>query len=251
MATITPPPPAISLAPSTAPVTPLTPPPLKPGYATSEGWISLLTVLLGALPSLLAQSKLLANAPPLITQVVGLVVGGVAAIHFTGQRTALKRAHLAMQAPPIASEAFTKLLSGLAAITLIVAVGCASCGARPGATGGASLGSAASKGLACEGVNLDQDVKNIPLLTKVALDLASANYIGAIADLVATLGAQTVGCAVLAIDDLDSATADTGSGSAAKTAELGSRLLRARELERQYGWQRAARAGSGSGSAAQ
>jgi len=63
---------------------------LKPGWQSSEAWITLLTMILGAIPS----SGLTTNAP-LLARVVGMAIAALAALHYTAQRTSLKRTHVA------------------------------------------------------------------------------------------------------------------------------------------------------------
>src|ERR1700674_4444827 len=70
---------------------PAPPAPLKSGYRTSEAYITLLTMILGAFPS----SGLLTADPPSIAKIVGMLIAGLAALNYTAQRTALKRAYLA------------------------------------------------------------------------------------------------------------------------------------------------------------
>lgn len=69
-----------------------TPAPPPSGFRSSEAWISFLVVVLGALPS----SGLLDNAPT-IAKIVGLIVSALSAIHYTYQRSALKRAYYGAQ----------------------------------------------------------------------------------------------------------------------------------------------------------
>lgn len=103
--------------------------------------------------------------------------------------------------------------------------------------GGAQTG--ASGFAACSTVALEQDVGNVSLLSAVASALASADYLQAIAALVAKIGGDEVRCAVLAIEDVAGATGSgSGSGSATPALEPRTALLRARaaEVAHKYGW---------------
>jgi hypothetical protein len=63
-----------------------------PGYASLSGYISLLVVLLGALPT-----TLFVNSSPATLQIVGLIVSAVTAILTHTNTVALQRAHIAHQ----------------------------------------------------------------------------------------------------------------------------------------------------------
>lgn len=92
-----------------------TPAPLKPGWQTSEAWLTLLTMIIGAIPS----SGLTANSPEL-TKIIGLVVAALAAVNYTAQRTSLKRTYLAATVTGIAPQ--VPRMPQLAASALFVAV---------------------------------------------------------------------------------------------------------------------------------
>jgi len=85
------------------------PAPLKPGYLTSEAWLSFLTIVVGAIPT----SGLVADAP-MVAKIVGLVIAALSAINYTIQRTALKRAQLAALAgaPPRGGSRLPTLVTG-------------------------------------------------------------------------------------------------------------------------------------------
>jgi len=204
---------------------PAMPPALKPGWRTTEGWLSLLVVILGALPT-----TVLTNSPTAI-KIAGMIGAFVQAIWYQGNRTSLKRAHVlaAAQAPANSNRATTA--AGAIATAALVALAVA-CSSTTGQTITQAGGSAGSAFLQCEGVNLEQDVGNMTLLAKVAQDLISANYVQAIADLITTLGGQAVGCAMLAIEDVT--TAGKTSGAAALTPIE----ARALEMIAKYGWRR-------------
>jgi hypothetical protein len=110
--------PAPAPAPSPAPPAPA-PAPLKPGYLTTEAWLSFITIVGGAIPT----SGLVDNAP-LAAKIVGLVVAALSAINYTIQRTALKRAYLAALGPvtPQATPS-AKLLSVATLVLAAVAIG--------------------------------------------------------------------------------------------------------------------------------
>jgi len=68
-------------------------PPVTPGWRTSEAWLTLLAILLGALPS-----SGLIDGSPLLIKLVGMGVALLASLGYTTNRTSLKRAHLAAHA---------------------------------------------------------------------------------------------------------------------------------------------------------
>lgn len=111
-----PPPPTspVAVDPAPAPV-----PVPKPGYLTSEAWLTFLTMLVGAIPS----SGLVDNAP-LLAKIVGMVIAALAAIHYTAQRTALKRAYAAALSAGGASAAprSSKLPAVITSAALVLAV---------------------------------------------------------------------------------------------------------------------------------
>jgi hypothetical protein len=244
MATPTPPAP-------TAPLSVAAPAPLKPGYATSEGWLSALAIALGGLPAFLKALGVTYDISPLV-QAVGLIISGLTGMHYTAQRRILKTAHLAAgtAANSNASSVVTPALAAAAAVVAFVAL--VACGA--GKTTGAAIidgaGSAAEAGLHCEAVNLEQDVTingtTLSLIKTVGADLLSANWAAAIVDLIKALGGQAVGCAVIAWQDFESTVEGTGSGSATPLAlatGISTRdqvaLSRAQQLIAKYNWHKA------------
>lgn len=246
MATAAPAPVPAPTAP-TAP-TPAPTPELKPGYLTSEGWLSFLTILIGALPTLISQSGLLKNTSPMATQIVGLIISGLSAIHFTSARKTLKLAHLAhaasnsnKPAPLAAPLAVASLL-----VCLIAFMPACGTGASPTLGQlGSDVGSAAVAGLDCAGVDLEAAVgigsnANLSVISTVALDLFSGDWGGAIETAIAELGKVTVGCAILALEDIENALKGQGSAAIA-TAALAPNdaLTRITTLKNQYGWKRA------------
>jgi len=221
-------------------------PPLTPGWKTSEAWLTAIAMILGILPN----TGLLANAP-LALKIVGLASSVLAALGYTANRTSLKRAHLvahmtARYAAPPSSSLGARAATAAALVGLVVAaaIGCGS--SSTGATSPIQAGGDAF--LQCEGTDLSQDVGSGSLLATVATDIVSADYEKLIADLIAKLGGQVVGCAVIAVDTV--AEAGKTSGAAALTPIE----ARARALIQKYGWKVAPKAppppGAGSGSAA-
>lgn len=113
---------------SVPPTTPSAPPvDLKPGWKTSEAWISFVTLIIGVIPS----SGLTTNAP-LLTQIVGMVIAALAALHYTGQRVALKRAALLTANAPVE---MSKNATRLSIALMLFAIGAA--GATQISCGGA------------------------------------------------------------------------------------------------------------------
>jgi len=83
-------------APVPAPAPSPTPSQPPPGWQSSEAWLTLLVMILGALPS----TGLLVGAPPAALQIVGLISSVLAALGYTTNRTSLKKAHLALSSAP-------------------------------------------------------------------------------------------------------------------------------------------------------
>ena len=209
--------------PAPAPAIPVTP---DPGWKTTEGWLSLLVVILGALPT-----TVLTNSPTAI-KIAGMIGVFVQAIWYQGNRTSLKRAHVlaSAQAPANSNRAATAASAIATAALVALAVACSSTTAQAIKQ---DVGSAGSAFLQCEGVNLEQDVGDLSLLATIAKDLVGANYVQAIADAITTLGSQAVGCAMLAIKDVSSA------GKTSGAAALTPIEARALEMIDKYGWKRA------------
>lgn len=188
-----------------------------PGYLTSEGWLSFITIVLGALPTTLFQNA------PVLTKIVGMAIAALAAAHYTAARTSLKRAHLALSAmangQPIPSSTLLdgksplmqRLLLGIAAAGVVasVVVGSAGC-----ATAKKDVANAGTAAIDCAKQDLNQLVGSpgIALLALVGEDLASGNYLAALDELGATVGKDALACAVDAYDVIASA------GSAATAA---------------------------------
>jgi hypothetical protein len=203
--------------------------------------------------------------PPLYKAISG-ALAVITVVFYQAQRTSLKRTHamLAAGVHPIASNAVAGIAIKAAALSCVlvvmIGVSASSCsGTSTLSQVGSAAGSAGLAGLECEGVNLEgivgvgSDGKNISLLEQVGEDVLSANYVTAIADLVKGFGSITIGCAVLAADDLESGLASldsAGSGSAALATNATTArakdsaaisLERLRTLETAYGWKRAPR----------
>lgn len=237
------------MATPTAPVTSTVTAP-TPGAKTSEGVFTALSILLGALPAILQALGIKENVSPLV-QAVGLILSGLSGIHFTAQRSMLKRAHLAastaLSVPSAPARLVPVVPAGLvaaAAATAILAI-LACGGGTPKALAPvvAGAGSAGAAFISCEGVNLNADItlngKTLTVLSAIGEDLLSANFLGAIADLLATLGEQVVACGVIAAEDFEQSLAG-GSGSAITTSALAPNqqelLEHARAVHAKYRW---------------
>jgi hypothetical protein len=217
------------------PATPLvtsTPIALTPGWKTSEAYVTLLTMLLGAIPS----SGLTANAP-LFAKIVGMVIAALAAYNYTAQRTVLKRAHLAAQAATVVqlpSSRVPQIAASSVLVVLIVALGIAHSYGCVGTGTGATtpIGTGGNAFLQCGKQDLTQLVgpKGWTLLATVYDDLAKEDYGKLITDLITTVGSDAVGCAVVAIDSLGKTTV----GPLALTP----REVRSQELITKYNWSR-------------
>lgn len=90
--------------PAPAPVPAPAPAPV-PGWKTSEAWISLLVIVIGALPS----TGLLDNSP-LLSKIVGMAIAALAALNYTAQRTSLKRAYLSSRAAVVTAALLVLLV---------------------------------------------------------------------------------------------------------------------------------------------
>jgi hypothetical protein len=235
-------PPAVPAPTPAAPADPAAPTSsdLKPGYKTSEAWITFLTILLGAIPS----SGLTTDAP-LLAKIVGMAIAALAALNYTAQRTALKRAYAVRSAATIPSSK-TPLVAGSAIVALVVALGVTYGGGCAGSAGtSVGAGSSAATGgafLQCGKQDLTQLVgpKGLTLLAQVYADLSSGDYAQLVADLITIVGNDAVGCAVLALESLDKASGSgSGSGSGVTAAPLALTMqsTRARELIEKYHWQ--------------
>ena len=252
------------MATATPPISPTPTPsviaPLKPGRATSEGALSLIVTLLTAA----AANPWVGTMPPLY-KAISAALAVVTVVFYQAQRTSLKKAHLAAStgyAVPAQGSSVAGIAVKAGAVACVLAL-IAGAGVSCGGSGelsqiGNAAGSAGLAGLECEGVNLEgivgvgSDGKNISLLEQIGIDVLSANFTAAIADLVKGFGSITIGCAVLAADDLESGLASlgsaSGSGAIATNAMTVSAqgaaqisLERLRTLETAYGWKRAPR----------
>lgn len=106
----TPVPPPVAPAPVTATPPAAAPsaaaPAVKPGYATSEGWLAFLIGAVSLLPS-----TLLANASPLALQIAGIAGAVLLAIVHSTNRTQLKRSALASAPASGLAQAVTAQLA--------------------------------------------------------------------------------------------------------------------------------------------
>ncbi len=130
MATVSPP--ITTSIPNPAPVPTLDPVPTQapvptpvssvPGWKTSEAWISLLVIVLGALPS-----SGLTNNSPTFAKVIGLIVAALSSINYTYQRSALKRAYYTAHATYLtqlgAPRARMSQLAATASLLVMLGIG--------------------------------------------------------------------------------------------------------------------------------
>ncbi len=105
--------------PTTTPSAPGAPSAPKPGYATSEAWIAFLV----ALPGVILNSGLVANAP-LATKLVSLAASVLVALGYGSNRTNLKRAHLALAAglSPAQGNGKIAVTAGAAGVLLVALI---------------------------------------------------------------------------------------------------------------------------------
>jgi len=150
-----------------------------------------------------------------------IIAANLAALGY-GATTTNKAVKAAVRAT--ASRASSMLVAGLA-VGAILGVAIQGCAGAPKPV--AVFGS-------CTVISLEQDVGDGTLAKAVEQALLQDDYVGAIAGLVAKLGAQEVSCAVLAIDAIDGA----GSGSVTPNATDRGAVLakRADEVARKNGW---------------
>jgi hypothetical protein len=190
-------------------------------------------MILGAIPS----SGLVDNAP-LLAKIVGMAIAALAAIHYTAQRTALKRAYLAALGGAPAKISKVPQAAALAATVALVASlslvhGCSGVGGT-GAT--SPIAGAGSAFLQCGKQDLTQLVgpQGWSLLATVKDDLSKDNYGQLIASLIGTIGSDAVGCAVVALEGLGKPEIATAPRAATPLE------TRARELIAKYDWKIAA-----------
>jgi hypothetical protein len=182
-------------------------------------------MVVGAIPS----SGLTADAP-LLAKIVGMAIAALAALNYTAQRSALKRAYLAARVATSPQVSKSPLAStALAALVVAIAVtfGASCSGTGTGTT--SPIAGSGSAFLQCTKQDLTQLVgsKGWTLLATVYDDLSKDDYGQLITDLITAVGSDAVGCAMLAIDSLS------------KTPEahaLVARETRAKELIAKYGW---------------
>lgn len=136
------------------------------------------------------------------------------------------------------------------AVALALLVALTSCGATAKKVE-TSIASGVSKGLACEKTDLTQMVSGGPLLTVIAIDVASGNYLDLIASLIGKIGSDAVGCAVLAVQDVFNAAKGTGTAPTPTPAPMpvpvtpaiasasASTIEHINALKATYGWERA------------
>lgn len=194
------------------------------GWRSSEAWLTLLAVILGAIPS-----SGLVSGSPLAAKLVGMAIAALSVLGYQAQRTSLKRAHLAAwtSQAAVAAPRTTTAAMGLAgtALAVLLAWGCSSTPKTIAAGGDAFL--------QCGKADLTQMIGDKTLLATVVKDLASGDYLNLIEDLIGKVGADAVGCAVIAVDTV--AEANAGSGSASSAA-LSPSVIRARELIAKHKW---------------
>lgn len=213
--------------PSADPSAPPAPAPaLKPGWQSTEAWLSLLVIVLGAIPS----TGLTDNAP-LLAKIVGMVLAALAAINYTYQRTVLKAAALSRGGAMVTPSSKLPLATSAAAVAGIIALAIISHGC---AGTSVAIKNGGDTFLQCGKQDLNQIIDDKTLLATVATDLLDDNYDQAIAVLLGKVGSDAVGCAVIAVDTI------LGSGKSGKAA-TGPRVVtpqeaHAKELISKYNW---------------
>lgn len=220
--------PAAPTTPAPAPAAPVAPvaPTLKPGWTTSEAWLTFLAMLLGALPS----SGLIANSP-LAAKLVGMAIAALAALGYTANRTNLKKAligNLPQSLPANSNKTATAATAAAAAlVAVLVGLGSMQTATAAPATIAPHV---AVIGLQC----MAQDRA---LIKTAADDLVGVDYASSIGKLIESSGNTATGCAVLTVQ----AVAQAGKTSGA--AALSPIELRASEMIEKYHWTAAVAAG--------
>lgn len=253
MATTSAPAPAPIPAPLPAPAPTPTPAPapVKSGWLTSEHLLTVLAIFVNTLISanVIPSGSEASKIVMMVSTMLGALGYGVyrSAVKINARNVAANdnRNSYALDAISsfISKSAAAVLLIGALAFGASLMTGCKSLGGAPAP--GQGSGSAASDGsgfVTCSEVNLEGAVGNKTLLGTVVSDLLSGNYAAAIAELIGVVGINEAGCALLAIEDLESTLA-TGSGAGSAAAPLAASnplvLQRARELIKKYGFVRA------------
>jgi hypothetical protein len=124
------------------------------------------------------------------------------------------------------------LVTFLSVITVAGSSGCTGPGAKAAHAGEHSLLDCGKKDLLAH----VQDGSGLTILGTVAQGLWSKDYQGAVDALSGTLGADAVGCAVLAVQAVASSTADQASPTQPKTQQPSPLALRAAEVAARHGW---------------
>lgn len=219
-------PPILPTPPAQGPITTTIAAQPPAGWRSSEAWLTLLAVILGAIPS-----SGLVSGSPLAAKLVGMAIAALSVLGYQAQRTSLKRAHITAWTSQMATAAprTTTAAMGLAgtALAVLLAWGCSSTPKTIAAGGDAFL--------QCGKADLTQMIGDKTLLATVAKDLASGDYLNLIEDLIGKVGGDAVGCAVIAVDTVAEANAGAGSGSASSAA-LSPSVIRARELIAKHKW---------------
>lgn len=229
---------------SPVPTTDPTPPaPIKSGFATSEFWVKVMCSIAGIL---LASGVIPTTGQwTQISTILGLLAGSAM---YTHGRSKLKVAAInGGKAPANENVSINNVAStaGVFALVAMLSFGHAGCSGTSVTT---TLKNGGISFLQCEKVNLQQIIDGkTSLIATVVIDLASANYAGAISSTIAKVGGDAVGCAVLAIEQVfgagKAAAASAGSGAGSGS---GPTLLpaladspiaaRAREMMTAYNW---------------
>jgi hypothetical protein len=191
-----------------------------PGYATLSGWVALLVVALGALPT-----TLFVNSSSTTLQIVGLIVSAVTAIITHTNVTSLRRAHVAYATAHIAARNARSGFIRLHVMAIFAMVGMVG--------GGVLAYVSACKTAGQVVLQTGQCVLDSGVLATVLKDLVLADYAQLIAQLETTVGPVLVTCALQAIAAGQTTTAPSDGGAtptSAPTSPDDIRVTRAREL---------------------
>lgn len=198
-------------------------PPIKPGYKTSEAWITLILMILGWLPS----SGLLASSP-IALQIVGLALSFLSGSHYVAQRSSLKRTTANASGDVERHYTYAHVAAALAngltkptkAALLVLVLGAGAMQAT--ACSSAQNAAAKSTGISC----IESDA--IALLPDVAKDIGAPDPAAALGATAVTAGEDLLACAVrmwLAVRDANAASSATPSTAQPTKGEIAARAL--------------------------
>ncbi len=214
-----------------------------PGWKTSEFWLRLAALILTAMYA--------SNVIPTSGQAAQLAAMGatlLGELGYTVGRSLVKasaiKARSAMNVSNVANTAAVVVLLAMLGLGAgaTVSQGCATTTPVVTTTGSGSGSATSTPGfLECSTADLTKVVSDVPLLIEIGRDLLMSDPGDAIAALIKQLGPGLVGCAVLAVEGVDSTlvtpTPHTSTNATAPSL-VKIRLDHAHALMTKYGWRR-------------